>query len=193
MNGNSNTNKKVSIRLTGGHSFSVATPTQKIDEVELLTSRTLLVPEQFYAAEGAKSAFAASGMPIEADEQVLPIRTDKGMMALVAITTAEQEALSAAFGDEVRYTTPLLHPVGNIEPTVWICDTEDLIYIKVYDPKLQAAEVISVQSSADRDYLLTMLAESCDTSRYTVRLNLRSENKQLLRHYKKLFKRLQCE
>lgn len=193
MNGSSNTTNKVSIRLTGGHSFSVATPTQKVDEVELLTSRTLLVPEQFYAAEGAKSAFAASGMPIEADDQVLPIRTDKGMMALVALTTAEQEALSAAFGDEVRYTTPLLHPVGNIEPTVWICDTEDLIYIKVYDPKLQAAEVVAIENEADREYLLSRLIEACDPKRYTVRLNLRSKNKQLLRHYKNLFKRLQCE
>ncbi|MBQ3186829.1 MAG: hypothetical protein IJB62_04635 [Alistipes sp.] len=183
----------MSIRLTGGHSFSVATPTQKVDEVELLTSRTLLVPEQFYAAEGAKSAFAASGMPIEADDQVLPIRTDKGMMALVALTSAEQEALSAAFGDEVRYTTPLLHPVGNIEPTVWICDTEDLIYIKVYDPKLQAAEVVAIENEADREYLLSRLIEACDPKRYTVRLNLRSKNKQLLRHYKNLFKRLQCE
>ncbi len=193
MNGSSNTTNKVSIRLTGGHSFSVATPTQKVDEVELLTSRTLLVPEQFYAAEGAKSAFAASGMPIEADDQVLPIRTDKGMMALVALTSAEQEALSAAFGDEVRYTTPLLHPVGNIEPTVWICDTEDLIYIKVYDPKLQAAEVVAIENEADREYLLSRLIEACDPKRYTVRLNLRSKNKQLLRHYKNLFKRLQCE
>ena len=193
MNGSSNTTNKVSIRLTGGHSFSVATPTQKVDEVELLTSRTLLVPEQFYAAEGAKSAFAASGMPIEADDQVLPIRTDKGMMALVALTSAEQEALSAAFGDEVRYTTPLLHPVGNIEPTIWICDTEDLIYIKVYDPKLQAAEVVAIENEADREYLLSRLIEACDPKRYTVRLNLRSKNKQLLRHYKNLFKRLQCE
>lgn len=193
MNGSSNTTNKVSIRLTGGHSFSVATPTQKVDEVELLTSRTLLVPEQFYAAEGAKSAFAASGMPIEADDQVLPIRTDKGMMALVALTSAEQEALSAAFGDEVRYTTPLLHPVGNIEPTVWICDTEDLIYIKVYDPKLQAAEVVAIENESDREYLLSRLIEACDPKRYTVRLNLRSKNKQLLRHYKNLFKRLQCE
>lgn len=193
MNGSSNTTNKVSIRLTGGHSFSVATPTQKVDEVELLTSRTLLVPEQFYAAEGAKSAFAASGMPIEADDQVLPIRTDKGMMALIALTSAEQEALSAAFGDEVRYTTPLLHPVGNIEPTVWICDTEELIYIKVYDPKLQAAEVVAIENEADREYLLSRLIEACDPKRYTVRLNLRSKNKQLLRHYKNLFKRLQCE
>lgn len=193
MNGSSNTTNKVSIRLTGGHSFSVATPTQKVDEVELLTSRTLFVPEQFYAAEGAKSAFAASGMPIEADDQVLPIRTDKGMMALVALTSAEQEALSAAFGEEVRYTTPLLHPVGNIEPTVWICDTEDLIYIKVYDPKLQAAEVVAIDNEADREYLLSRLIEACDPKRYTVRLNLRSKNKQLLRHYKNLFKRLQCE
>ena len=193
MNGSSNTTNKVSIRLTGGHSFSVATPTQKVDEVELLTSRTLLVPEQFYAAEGAKSAFAASGMPIAADDQVLLIRTDKGMMALVALTTAEQEALSAAFGDEVRYTTPLLHPVGNIEPTVWICDTEDLIYIKVYDPKLQAAEVVAIENEADREYLLSRLIEACDPKRYIVRLNLRSKNKQLLRHYKNLFKRLQCE
>ena len=193
MNGSSNTTNKVSIRLTGGHSFSVATPTQRVDEVELLTSRTLLVPEQFYAAEGAKSAFAASGMPIEADDQVLPIRTDKGMMVLIALTSAEQEALSAAFGDEVRYTTPLLHPVGNIEPTVWICDTEDLIYIKVYDPKLQAAEVVAIENEADREYLLSRLIEACDPKRYTVRLNLRSKNKQLLRHYKNLFKRLQCE
>lgn len=193
MKGISNTNKKVSIRLTGGHSFSVATPTEKIEVVELLTPRTLLVPEQFYAAEGCKAAFMAAGMAIEVQDEILPIRTDKGMMALVALTHDELERLTQAFGEEVRYTTPLLHPVGNIEPTIWICDTEDLIYIKVYDPKLQTAEVIPVESDADRDFLLTRLIEACGESRYTVRLNLRSDNKRLLKAYKNTFKRLQCE
>lgn len=193
MKENSNTQKKVSIRLTGGHSFSVATPTKRVEEVELLTPHTLLVPEQFYATEGIKAAFAAAGMPLGEEEQVLPIRTDKGMMALVALTTAEVEALTQAFGHDVRYTTPLLHPVGNIEPTIWICDTEDLIYIKVYDPKLQIAEVVSIASEADRAYLMTRLVETCDPNRYTVRLELRSTNKAIKRQYQTYFNSLKCE
>ena len=192
MKGISNTNKMVSIRLTGGHSFSVPTA-EKVDVVELLTDHTLLVPEQFYAAEGVRAAFAASGMAIDNEMQIIPIRTDKGMMALVALTADEHEALKRAYGDEVRYTTPLLSPVGNIEPTIWICDTGDLIYIKVYDPKLQMAEVVPIEDAADRDYLLARLTQSCDPNRYTVRLNLRTNDKSILRQYKNYFKRLQCE
>jgi hypothetical protein len=159
MKGISNTNKMVSIRLTGGHSFSVPTA-EKVDVVELLTDHTLLVPEQFYAAEGVRAAFAASGMAIDNEMQIIPIRTDKGMMALVALTADMHEALKRAYGDEVRYTTPLLSPVGNIEPTIWICDTGDLIYIKVYNPKLQMAEVVPIEDAADRDYLLARLTQS---------------------------------
>lgn len=192
MKGISNTNKMVSIRLTGGHSFSVPTA-EKVDVVELLTDHTLLVPEQFYAAEGVRAAFAASGMAIDNEMQIIPIRTDKGMMALVALTADEHEALKRAYGEEVRYTTPLLSPVGNIEPTIWMCDTGDLIYIKVYDPKLQMAEVIPIEDAADRDYLLARLTQSCDPNRYTVRLNLRTNDKSILRQYKNYFKRLQCE
>jgi hypothetical protein len=192
MKGISNTNKMVSIRLTGGHSFSVPTA-EKVDVVELLTNHTLLVPEQFYAAEGVRAAFAASGMAIDNEMQIIPIRTDKGMMALVALTADEHEALKRAYGEEVRYTTPLLSPVGNIEPTIWICDTGDLIYIKVYDPKLQMAEVVPIEDAADRDYLLARLTQSCDPNRYTVRLNLRTNDKSILRQYKNYFKRLQCE
>ena len=192
MKGISNTNKMVSIRLTGGHSFSVPTA-EKVDVVELLTDHTLLVPEQFYAAEGVRAAFAASGMTLDSEMEIIPIRTDKGMMALVALTTDEHEALKRAYGDEVRYTTPLLSPVGNIEPTIWICDTGDLIYIKVYDPKLQMAEVVPIEDAADRDYLLARLTQSCDPNRYTVRLNLRTNDKSILRQYKNYFKRLQCE
>ena len=192
MKGISNTNKMVSIRLTGGHSFSVPT-TEKVDVVELLTEHTLLVPEQFYAAEGIRAAFAASGMALDQEMQIIPIRTDKGMMALVALTTDEHETLKRAYGEEVRYTTPLLSPVGNIEPTIWLCDTGDLIYIKVYDPKLQMAEVVPVEDAADRDYLLARLTQSCDPNRYTVRLNLRTNDKSILRQYKNYFKRLQCE
>ena len=192
MKGISNTNKMVSIRLTGGHSFSVPTA-EKVDVVELLTEHTLLVPEQFYAAEGVRAAFAASGMTLDSEMEIIPIRIDKGMRALVALTTDEHEALKRAYGEEVRYTTPLLSPVGNIEPTIWLCDTGDLIYIKVYDPKLQMAEVVPVEDAADRDYLLARLTQSCDPNRYTVRLNLRTNDKSILRQYKNYFKRLQCE
>ena len=192
MKGISNTNKMVSIRLTGGHSFSVPTA-EKVDVVELLTEHTLLVPEQFYAAEGIRAAFAASGMTLDSEMEIIPIRTDKGMMALVALTADEHEALKRAYGEEVRYTTPLLSPVGNIEPTIWLCDTGDLIYIKVYDPKLQMAEVVPIEDAADRDYLLARLTQSCDPNRYTVRLNLRTNDKSILRQYKNYFKRLQCE
>ena len=192
MKGISNTNKMVSIRLTGGHSFSVPTA-EKVDVVELLTDHTLLVPAQFYAAEGVRAAFAASGMTLDNEMEIIPIRTDKGMMALVALTTDEHEALKRAYGEEVRYTTPLLSPVGNIEPTIWLCDTGDLIYIKVYDPTLQMAEVVPVEDAADRDYLLARLTQSCDPNRYTVRLNLRTNDKSILRQYKNYFKRLQCE
>ncbi|MBQ5903375.1 MAG: hypothetical protein IIW89_03475, partial [Alistipes sp.] len=168
----------VSIRLTGGHSFSVPTA-EKVDVVELLTDHTLLVPEQFYAAEGVRAAFAASGMAIDNEMQIIPIRTDKGMMALVALTADEYEALKRAYGEEVRYTTPLLSPVGNIEPTIWMCDTGDLIYIKVYDPKLQMAEVVPIEDAADRDYLLARLTQSCDPNRYTVRLHLHTNDKSI--------------
>ncbi|MDO4758173.1 MAG: hypothetical protein Q4A18_02790 [Rikenellaceae bacterium] len=183
----------MSIRLTGGHSFSWTAIEAKAEEVELLTHRTLLVPELMYTTEGTASSFAAAGMPLTGDDQVLAIHTNRGIMALIALERDEMKRLTEHFGEKMRYTTPLLRAVGNIEPTIWIFDAEDLIYIKVYDPKLQMAEVIRVADEADRELLMERLVDACDPKRYTLRLELEKSDKRRTKFYKSYFKKTVCE
>lgn len=185
--------KKVSIRLTGGHSFSLPAPDAKIEVVELLTHRTLLVPELMYTADGAAESFAAAGMPLTPDDQVLPIHTNRGIMALIALERTQLNQLTERYGEQMRYTTPLLRAVGNIEPTIWIFDAEELIYIKVYDPKLQMAEVICISDEADRELLMERLQCACDPKRYTLRLELSKADKGRIKWYKSYFKKTVCE
>ena len=157
------------------------------DAIELLTPLTLLVPRELRAEADAAALFAASGLPLPAEARIVEaVSADGEHVALMGI--AEKGLLqieSLGRGEKaVRYTTPLLTDMApGKEPTVWICDTGRLLYVKVCAPALQLAEVIAVESEADRSYLLQRLVERIDAKRSVLRLEDRAGNGRLYRNF----------
>lgn len=199
----STTDKKVSIQLAlDGHSFSMATATGMVaydeacsyETVELLTWRTVLVPKQLFQAEYAASLMAAEGMTLAADERIVlaeePQRSEH--VAVMACTQEVAEIIDAMVARGARVTTPLLHTPTFLGPTVWICDTGYLIYIKVYTPAFAFAEALPA-GDEDLHCLLQRLAERCELSKYTLQLDCRHTRKERRKLYKNYFKKIVCE
>ena len=185
---------KVSIQLSlDGHSFSLPTPTEGVAEVELLSAATLLVPRDCYQAEAERALFAATGcaVPQEVEFVVCEAAEQPDAVAVIAVPHGAMEQLQAHY-DGVRYTTPLLDAPTEELPVVMVCDTGALIYIKVYDPQLSFAEVVSAESVQEVDFLLQQLATRVDLSRFTLELDLRIHDKMRLKSYKNRFKHLVC-
>lgn len=188
--------KKVSIQLAlDGHSFSMPTPAdgEAVEEVELLTEQTMLVPRELYAGSEAVALFAANGYTVAEESSVVvceaPERPD--VVALVAVPRRLLDAATAQWG-EVRYTTPLLATPTVTVPTIALCDVGTLIYIKVYDVQLRLAEVVAVADETAVEYLLQRMAELFDLTRFTVQLEQRVADKGRWRLYKQTFKKLVC-
>ena len=187
--------ERVSIQLTlDGHFFSVpaAEALTAGGIVELLTPLTLLVPRALYTGENAAALFAADGLPLPAAARVLEATgAEADVVALLGISAEAWQQLETLCGDrEIRCTTPLLTTVEATSPTVWICDTGGMLYIKVFDAGLQLAEAVAVGSEADRLYLLQRLAERIEPKRFVLRLEDRAGNR---RHYRNYFKKIVCE
>ena len=117
---------KVSIQLTlDGHSFSAPAlsgefPGDGPVEVELLTPRTMLVPEELFDKEHAGEVLAAAGMAALPGE--CPVWSAPQQNA-VAVMAAAENALAAVherLGGRARYTTPLLCVPQTSVPTVWM-------------------------------------------------------------------------
>lgn len=181
--------KKVSIRLSlDGHSFSVpqGVNPSSVEEIEWLTPQTLLVPKGCFDPQQAAAYLVAQGFVLREDQQVVWSAVEEPIVAVMAVT---KEAL-APYAASVRHTSPLLHTPTVLQPTLWICDAGQLIYIKVYDPTLQLAEVVAVQSEADRAYLLERLFERIDPERFVLQLDDRAG---MVKYYKKQFKKVLCE
>ena len=154
----------------------------------------MLAPTEILDPEQATELMLIAGFCLDKEDQVVIVRDEKtGIAALMALPRVLVATVEERYGDHYEFTTPLLRTRVCTEPTAWLYLANDLIYIKVYDPKLQMAEVVPIEDAADRDYLLARLTQSCDPNRYTVRLNLRTNDKSILRQYKNYFKRLQCE
>lgn len=185
----SHASKCVSIRLSSdGH--AVSEPLQQlpstVEQIEWLTPLTLLVPKGCFVAERAADYLAEQGFALQHGMQVVWSGTDEPIVAVMAVPS---EAV-APYADTVRHTTPLLHTPTVLQPTLWICDTGHLIYIKVYDPTLQLAEVVAVQGEADRAYLLERLAERVDPDRFVLILDDRAGQRKF---YQQRFKKVLCE
>ncbi len=180
--------KQVSIRISGGHSFSVpAGADQKCAEVvEWLTPHTVVVPKELFCEEEAAACLALQGYTIPEGCRVVWSTATEPIVAVMAVA----EEVLAMLPSTVQHTTPLLHMPTVLQPTVWICDAGDLIYIKVYDPALQFAEVIAVEGEADRAYLIERLAERIDTERFLLMLDDRAKQISL---YKRHFNKVICE
>ena len=130
---------KVSIQLTlDGHSFSAhgldgEFPGEEPVEAELLTARTMLVPEEVLGTGDAGTLLAANGMAPAAEERAVCSLPVQGIVAVMAAHREALRQVEEKLGDRIRYTTPLLREVQAGTPTVWAYRTAGLLYIKVYD------------------------------------------------------------
>ena len=168
---------KVSIQLTlDGHSFSAPAlsgefPGDGPVEVELLTPRTTLVPEEFFDEACAGELLAA------------------------AVMAAAENALAAVherLGGRARYTTPLLCVPQTSVPTVWMYYAAGLLYIKVYDGKLRFAEVVPAPDEADLLYMLERLGSEFRLRDYTLRIGS-GDGRALKRKLGGYFRQIVCE
>jgi len=162
-------------------------------QIEVLTAKSVLVPQVLFAPEDAASLLTMQGVALT-DEEVILTASDpqhNDAVAVMAVPRTLQVYIAEHYGDEVRYTTPLLHVPTVLEPTIYLCDTGSLIYIKVYEPHLTLAEVVAA-TDADVEFLLHRLAMQLDAARFVVHLELRHRNKQRAKSYKQYFKKIVC-
>lgn len=181
--------KKVSIRLSlDGHSFSVPAQTavEAVETIEWLTLQTVLVPKELFRSEEAASLLEVQGLGLKAGQRAVWSDPHEAIVAVMAVP----EELLARFDAAVGHTSPLLHTPTMQQSTIWICDAGQLVYIKVYNPTLQLAEVLPVQSEADRHYLIERLAERITLEEYLVVLEDRADQ---LKFYKRIFRKVLCE
>lgn len=189
---------KVSIQLTlDGHSFSAPAlsgefPGDGPVEVELLTSRTMLVPEELFDEEHAGELLAAAGMAALPGERAVWSAPQQNAVAVMAAAEDALAAVHERLGDRARYTTPLLCVPQASVPTVWMYYAAGLLYIKVYDGKLRFAEVVPAPDEADLLYMLERLGSEFRLRDYTLRIGS-SDGRALKRKLGGYFRQIICE
>ena len=169
---------QVSIQLAlDGHSFSRSgapgpaagegTQPQEPLTVEIVTPRTLLVPETLFAPERAALLLAADGKRPQADETVVWSDPADGVVAVMAVPA---EALASLPEARRRYTTPLLHPMSPTQPTLRLQLVGGYLYIKCWHAGLRLAEVVPAPTEADLLYVLERLETEFPASQYALRI-----------------------
>ncbi len=189
---------KVSIQLTlDGHSFSAPAlsgefPGDGPVKVELLTPRTMLVPEELFDEEHAGELLAAAGMAALPGERAVWSAPQQNAVAVMAAAEDALAAVHERLGDRARYTTPLLCVPQTSVPTVWMYYAAGLLYIKVYDGKLRFAEVVPAPDEADLLYMLERLGSEFRLRDYTLRIGS-SDGRALKRKLGGYFRQIICE
>lgn len=174
-------------------------------------------PRRTSYEQAAAALLAAAGMaPQNGDAVVWSAPHPDGPAAaeprseVVAVMAAGSEALAAARRQAaaahdaaatpepgIRFTTPLLCIAEVQEPTIWWCERAHLIYIKVYGPQLQFAEVVAAATDEERWYLIERLDEAFGLRDRTLLLAgdtaaCAEARKQWRRRFGKRFKRVVC-
>ena len=168
---------KVSIQLTlDGHSFSAhgldgEFPGEEPVEAELLTARTMLVPEEVLGTGDAGTLLAANGMAPAAEERAVCSLPVQGIVAVMAAHREALRQVEEKLGDRARFTTPLLHTPANTAKTVWMRRRAGLLYIKVYDGgELQLAAAIPAATDTDAAYFFERLDGCFPLKEYELRI-----------------------
>ena len=170
---------QVSIQLAlDGHSFSLtrqpAARAMQADgahpeelpavlTVEIVTPRTLLVPEALFAPAQAACLLAADGKAPWTGETTVWSEPADGVVAVMAVP---EEALAQLSAATCRYTTPLLPLLSPAAPTVQLLPVGPYLYIKCWHAGLQLAEVVPAPTEADLLYAMERIgqlfpAETC--------------------------------
>ena len=184
----------VSIRLlSGGHSFSLeelgarVAATEGAVEVVVLTPKTTLVPEEFFAAEHAALYLNEVGLAVTDGECAVCSKPVGGVVAVMAIDVACFDVLQDA---DVVYTTPLLAECAVEEGSALHLEG-GLLYLRIYNGGMRFAEVVECANDADILYYLTKIDEVYNI--YNMSARAYGDTVRLQRVAKPLFKELICE
>lgn len=104
------------------------------------------------------------------------------LVAVMALAETTLRTIEERCGASVRYAAPLLQAVEPTEPTVWVCDTGRVLYLRCFDPALQLAEALPVETDEERAYLVERLCERIDAKRCVMLLDDRSGCFRRFRH-----------
>lgn len=191
--------KKVSIQLAlDGHSFSIVGAQGILPEaavkIEILTPRTLLVPEELFDPQQAPMLLAADGKTPLTGEEVVWSNPHNSVVAVMAVPSQALQQLHQYFdaGTAVEYITPLLVDLRPSKPTMLIQLAAGYLYIKIYGTGLRLAEVLPVPTDTDVRYAIERLDSTFPTKQYA----LRTAGKEAYRLAKLIsdrFKSVRCE
>lgn len=197
------TDKKVSIQLRlDGHSFSrdilLAEVAEKsvaragaeadakeegIVEVELLTAKTIMVPEECFEPDLAAKLLRMSGIICSDEELPVWSRPCDGAVAVMALNREVAQVLNESFGACVEYSSPILRQCtvqsqgqekgsGKIEgvgPYLYIYSDGNVAYFKLYEgAKLRLCEVISLTGEDDMLCMVESIIRECSLAKPTI-------------------------
>lgn len=188
---------KVSIQQSlNGHSFSLPNlvePSEGVPmEVEILTRHTMLVPVTIYQAGQGEQMLAINGLAVGSEECVVASEAVQEQVAIMALPKRIHQLLTNKYGEQVRFTTPLLHTINASKPTLWLHYSSGYLFAKLYHKEgLQLAEVIPAESEEEVCYFL----ERLDTLYPLKSLCLLTgkEQKEIQRWAGKRFQTMLCE
>lgn len=197
------TDKKVSIQLRlDGHSFSrdilLAEVAEKsvaragaeadakeegIVEVELLTAKTIMVPEECFEPDLAAKLLRMSGIICSDEELPVWSRPCDGAVAVMALSREVAQVLNECFGACVEYSSPILRQCtvqsqgqekdkGKIEGVgqyLYIYSDGNVAYFKLYEgAKLRLCEVISLTGEDDMLCMVESIIRECSLAKPTI-------------------------
>lgn len=197
------TDKKVSIQLRlDGHSFSrdillaevaeksVARAGAEADakeegtiEVELLTAKTIMVPEECFEPDLAAKLLRMSGIICSDEELPVWSRPCDGAVAVMALSREVAQVLNESFGACVEYSSPILRQCtiqsqgqekgsGKIEgvgPYLYIYSDGNVAYFKLYEgAKLRLCEVIPLTGEDDMLCMVESIIRECSLAKPTI-------------------------
>lgn len=135
----------------------------------------------------AKAWFAACGMPLDDDTEVVATDPCEGRRALLGVRRELLSQLRETWGPATRFTTPLLFEPAAARRCVWLLRRGGLTCVKVYDRTLELAEVLPTDADADLSYFMQRLAGCFPLKEYTLRVagrDAKTVRRLLGRHFK---------
>lgn len=190
---------KVSIQLSlDGHSFSPSPLPERAGGedgvwVELISPRTMLVPESLFAPQTGRELLAANGTPATADERIVCSEVREGAVAVMPVAGEVLQQIEAKYPANIRFTSPLLHRPAESGKCVWMARWGKVLYIKIYrEGVLLLAEAIEAETDDDLRYFVERLNGTFPLAEFELRAAGEEAGK-LRKRIGKIFARAICE
>ncbi|MBO5235237.1 MAG: hypothetical protein J6B27_05965 [Alistipes sp.] len=158
-----------------------------IVEVELLTAKTIMVPEECFEPDLAAKLLRMSGIICSNEELPVWSRPCDGAVAVMALSREVAQVLNEIFGACVEYSSPILRQCtvqsqgqekgsGKIEgtgtgtgPYLYIYSDGNVAYFKLYEgAKLRLCEVISLTGEDDMLCMVESIIRECSLAKPTI-------------------------